>query len=79
MAREIVSEQQFRGWMNAQMQRHEECSDCHFGRIMKLQGTDETGCNWSEPVLGCSGQPTGVCLPIAQQVLAQGRAKFNLA
>ena len=78
MSRELVSEEELRAWLDAQIQEHEECSDCHFGGIMALRGTDDTGCNWSEPVLSCSGQPADICVPIARHVLAEAREKYNL-
>jgi hypothetical protein len=74
-----VSEQDLRKWLDTQIQKHEECADCHFGGIMRLRGTDGAGCNWSEPVLSCSGQPAKICVPIAARVLAEARDKFNLA
>ena len=79
MARTVVSENELRKWLDAQIQKHEECAGCHFGGIMRLRRTDDTGCNWSDPVLTCSGQPARICVPIAAQVLAEARQKFNLA
>jgi hypothetical protein len=79
MPRDVVSKEKLREWMNAQIQKHEECIECHFGGIMQLQSTDDAGCNWSEPILSCSGQSTAICLPIAQEVVSRARAKFNVA
>ena len=79
MPRTVVSEQELRQWLDAQIHKHEECVDCHFGGIMRLRGTDDTGCNWSDPVLTCSGQPVNICVPIAAKVLAEARQQFNLA
>jgi hypothetical protein len=45
---------------------------------MRLRGTDDTGCNWSPPYLRSSGQPSEVCLPFAQRVVAEAMNKFNL-
>lgn len=78
MSRKLVSKEELRAWLDTQIQEHEECADCHFGGIMALRGTDATGCNWSEPVLTCSGQPAGICEPFARRVLAEAREKFNL-
>ena len=78
MPRTVVSEQDLRNWLDTQIKKHEECADCHFGGIIRLRGSDDTGCNWSEPVLTCSGQPAKICVPIAAQVLAEARQKFNL-
>lgn len=78
MSRQLVSEKELRAWLDTGIQKQEECADCLFGVIMALRGTDDTGCNWSEPVLACSGQPTDICLPIARRVIAEARAQFNL-
>ena len=78
MARQIVSEEELRNWMDAEIKKHDVCADCHFGGIMELQGTDATGCNWSEPMLSCSGQPTAICVPVARRVIAEARKRFNL-
>lgn len=78
MNRKIVSEKELRAWMDAEIQKHDECADCRFGGIMPLQGTDDSGCNWSEPGLNCSGQPANICLPIARKVVAEARLRFNL-
>jgi|GEM_PF-391667 len=79
MPRTLVSEPELREWLDSQIQKHEECADCRFGGIMRLRGADDAGCNWSEPVLRCSGQPARLCVPIAIRVLTEARDKFNLA
>ncbi len=79
MSRTLVSEQELRNWLDVQIQKHEECADCRFGGIMRLRGTDDSGCNWSEPMLICSGQPAKICVPIGARVLAEACEKFNLA
>lgn len=78
MSRQLVSEKELRAWLDTHIQKQEECADCHFGGIMALRGTDDSGCNWSEPVLTCSGQRTDICVPIARRVLAEAREQFNL-
>ena len=78
MSRKLVSEEELRGSLDAQLKKHEECTDCHFGGIKRARGTDDTGCNWSDPVLSCRGQPADICAPIARRVIDEARAKFNL-
>jgi hypothetical protein len=78
MQRTLVSPDELRDLLNAELRKYEECAACQFRGIMRLQGTDETGCNWSEPMLRSSGQPYQVCLPTAQKVIAAAREKYNL-
>lgn len=78
MARELLSEDQLRRLLNDELSKHEECKDCKFSGIMGLQEEDEICCNWSEPYLNCSGQPADICLPIANQIIAGARKKYNL-
>jgi len=78
MTRKPVPEHDLRKWLDTRIQKHDECADCRFGGIIPLRGTDDSGCNWSAPLLRCSGQPAENCLPIAIRVLAEAREKFNL-
>lgn len=78
VSRQFVDEKWLRDYLNTEIHRHKECAPCQFGGIMRLRGTDESGCNWSPPYLRSSGQPSEVCLPIAQRVVAEAMKKFNL-
>ena len=78
MSRQFVSEEWLHDYLNAEIHKYEECVPCEIGGIMRLRGTDESGCNWSSPGLRSSGQPSEVCLPIAQRVVAEAMNKFNL-
>ncbi len=62
----------------AELKKHDLCEECRFGGILRLQGFDEAGCNWSDPMLSCSGQPTAICVPAARQVIAEARKRINL-
>lgn len=77
-SRHLVTSEWLRNYLNTGIHRYEECAPCQFGRIMRLQETDESGCNWSPPYLRSSGQPSEVCLPIAQRVVAEAMKKFNI-
>lgn len=78
MAREIVSEEDLLVWLNAELQKHDVCGQCRFTSVMRLRGTDAVGCNWSSPNLRCSGRPAAFCQPIANELVAQAQARFNL-
>jgi hypothetical protein len=78
MSRKFVDEKWFREYLNTEIHRYKECAPCQFGGIMRLRGTDESGCNWSPPYLRSSGQPSEVCLPVARRVVAEAIKKFNL-
>lgn len=77
MKRELVSQNDLLKWMNSQLALHDECTNCRFKSVQGHE-EDHEGCNWSPHVLRCSGVPTEVCTPIANQVVAQARSKFNL-
>lgn len=78
MARTLVSSDKLRAWLNSELKKHDECADCEFGGVTPYRRPDEDGCNWSEPILRCSGQPTVVCSTAGREVLAQARARFNV-
>lgn len=78
MRRQFVDEKWLREYLNTEIHRHKQCAPCQIGGIMQLRGTDESGCNWSPPCLRSSGQPSALCLPIAQRVVAEAMKKFNL-
>ena len=78
MARKEVTEQELIAIINNELAKREECTGCRVRGIMALQQPDGDGCNWSEPIVSCSGVPASVCLATANQLVAQTRARFNL-
>ncbi len=52
--------------------------DCQFSGITKLQKPDESGCNWSEPKIRCSGIPGAVCEAAAAIVTKNFQARYNI-
>ena len=78
MERKEVTEQELVEIINREIEKHEECKNCQVSGILALRGTDENGCNWSEPYISCSGTPAEICAPIAARVIANIRQSFNL-
>lgn len=78
MARKLVSERELVEILNQRIHKFEECGPCELGGVMRLRGTDESGCNWSPPGLRSSGQPSEICAPIAARVVREAMAEFNL-
>lgn len=78
MKRTLVTKKDLLNWMNSQLAKHEECTDCRFDAVKLLEEEDEYGCNWYEANLNCSGVPTRVCEPIAQRIVAQAKEQFNV-
>lgn len=78
MSRTAVSQQELLQWLNTELAKHEECNDCRITSVKALRETDAEGCNWSLANLQCSGVPTVHCQRVANQVIAQARAKFNI-
>lgn len=79
MARQIVSGEELLKWLNVELAKHDECDDCRFTSVMRLRGTDADGCNWSSPTLRCSGRPVAPCHAVANELVTQAQARFNLA
>ena len=78
MKRILVSQEDLLDWMNSQLGKYEECTNCRFTSVLQLKEKDEYGCNWSPHNLTCSGVPAEVCQPIAQKVVAKAMVKFNV-
>lgn len=79
MKREFVSREYLKQWLTSEIQKREGCANCRFGGITPLKVSDETGCNWSSSIhLSCSGTPSNVCTPHAQELLLVARNRFNL-
>lgn len=76
MSRTIVTKSQLLAWINAELAKHKECADCSATSVLPLSVADSEGCNWSSVSLRCSGTPASVCIPVANQVIAQARAQF---
>ena len=77
MSRQTVIDSELVEIINSELSKHEECKNCRISGIMSAE-EDETGCNWSEPVIRCSGTPAEVCLPIASDIINRARKEFNL-
>jgi hypothetical protein len=78
MNRTLVSQEELLNWMNSQIAKYEECTNCRFTSVLQLREEDEDRCNWSSFNLRCSGVPAHVCQPIAEQIAIQAREMFNL-
>ena len=79
MTRAVVDSAELQRIMTAELQAMEEdYKDCQFGGITKLQKPDERGCNWSPPMIRCSGIPGAVCEADAAIVTKDFQAKYNI-
>lgn len=79
MEREEVSRDELLKILNEELSKYEECEDCKFSRVVQLARPDSEGCNWSNRLyLRCSGRPSKLCEPFAQNVINEARKKYNL-
>jgi len=79
ITRAIVDSTELRRVMTAALQAMEDdYKDCQFSGITKLQKPDESGCNWSEPKIRCSGIPRAVCKAAATIVIKDFQAEYNI-
>ena len=63
---------------DAEIDKYDRCTNCHFTSVVLLKEIDERGCNWSGANLRCSEVPVEICQPIAQEVIEQAKGKFNV-
>ena len=77
MARKRVTAEQLLELVNAELRKHEECTDCRFTHVQHHEIDDE-GCNWSLPNLHCSGTPASVCVETAQSLTREFRSSYVL-
>lgn len=77
MQRTLIGAGALRAWLNTELKMLDKCANCEFDEIMLIQSVDDSGCNWSDPWLRCSGQPAAICGPLAQKVVADARARFQ--
>ena len=79
MARTVVTKEELRTWLTAEIRKIEGCETCNFCGVMPLQGVDESGCNWSETIyLKATGVPSEIYTPAIAKVRAEARSKFNI-
>jgi len=77
MAKTLINEHDLLEWLNTQLAGSDGCDGCRFTSVQRHE-PDSDGCNWSPHNLQCSGVPSDVCLPAANQAAAMARQKFNL-
>lgn len=76
MATTLITKQELKDRLTAEIQKEDDCETCEFGGVMGLQEPDEDGCNWSDTLyLNQSGIPDS----IVRKVVAAARAKFNIS
>jgi len=76
--REVVTKKALCEWMTAEMRKHKGCEGCRVDGVYRLQEPDADGCNWSPGHYNMGGAPEQVAGPVAREVFAAARAKFNL-
>jgi len=79
MPRKIVSEQELLQILNGRLQAHDECANCRFTSVVRINEQLADGCNWSTANLRCSGTPASLCAPIASSVIAEVAQTHNLS
>lgn len=74
----MLSEDDLLHVLNTELSTKDECAGCKFTSVVRLKGTDKTGCNWSHANLRCSGQPVAVCHAAADRVISSTKDKYNI-
>lgn len=78
MPRKTVSEVELLRWINAELAKNDECTDCRVTSVMPLHSVDVEGCNWFSANLRCSGRAVVLCQSVANEVIDQARSLFNI-
>lgn len=78
MSRIVVPEEELLRVLNARLKGYEECADCRFTSLLRLEGARPDGCNWVTANLRCSGAPASPCQSIAQSVVAEVAETHNV-
>ncbi len=79
MTRVVVDSVELQDVMTVALHEMEEdYKDCQFSGITKLQKPEKIGCNWSLPMVRCSGIPAAVCEAAAAIVTKNFQARYNI-
>jgi len=78
MAREMLTREEMRDWLTAELRKHEGCEEMTVLMVMGLQEEDETGCNWSDTLHLSGDVSREVYLPALTAVVREARARFNV-
>jgi hypothetical protein len=79
MARKIISRDQLKAWMTAEIQKFEGCEEVEVNGITPLREPDSEGVNWSDTIgMRVTGVPKEIYKAALAKVLATARARFNI-
>ncbi|NQU79973.1 MAG: hypothetical protein HQ543_00470 [Bacteroidetes bacterium] len=75
----FITEDKLVSILNKELGKYDQCNDCRFMSVGPLlKEYDETGCNWSQANLNCSGVPLDICRPFANKIVAEAKSKYNI-
>ena len=77
--REVISKEELLRKLNEELSRHSEYYLCKYEDVTKLDAADETGANWKDALLVCSGMHAGTCKPTAFELVNEMRKKYNIS
>jgi hypothetical protein len=79
MDRQVISQEELKSSLTAELQKFEGCENCQVVAVMRLHEPDKTGCNWSRTVtVRATGVPRDIFVPAVKEVITRARDKFNL-
>lgn len=78
--RKLVSPERLLRLLNQRLENYGHCHNCHFaGPIRRLDTPEDDGRNWSRFVaLVCANGVAGGCARIAERILDDATAEYNL-
>jgi hypothetical protein len=78
MERQTLNKAELLNILNAGLAKLPDYQECRYEDVTKLDQPDETGCNWKDAMLRCSGMHPGTCQPAGFKILEEARKKYNL-
>lgn len=76
MTRTLITKNELKDWLTAEIQKEEDCETCEFRGVIGLQEPDEDGCNWSDTLYI---NQSGVPYDVVRKIVVAARQKFNIS
>jgi hypothetical protein len=78
MERQTVSREKLLEMLNGELKKDKDYYMCAYEDVTKLDGPDESGCNWKDALLKCSGMHAGTCKPTAFKLVEEMKKQYNV-
>ena len=77
--RELVTVEELEAWLTNELRKLEDCSEAKVSGIMRLQGLDSDGCNWSDELkVNAGGVSHAYYGDYLGKIVLRARTLFNV-